>query len=135
MNVKIDTKEKFTVLTPISPLLNDNLAAEIVALSQNCLQSSTKNVIVNFENIKALEVNAAVTLVALQNKFYENSASFVFCHFNKDVEAGFEQAELLEIINYTPTESEAWDIVQMEEIERELLDDEHPLFPEHQEDF
>jgi hypothetical protein len=25
-------------------------------------------------------------------------------------------------MNMTPTESEAWDIVQMEEIERELLD-------------
>ena len=25
-------------------------------------------------------------------------------------------------MNVTPTESEAWDIVQMEEIERELLD-------------
>jgi len=26
-------------------------------------------------------------------------------------------------MNVTPTESEAWDIVQMEEIERELMDD------------
>jgi hypothetical protein len=30
----------------------------------------------------------------------------------------------LELMNVTPTESEAWDIVQMEEIERELLGDE-----------
>jgi hypothetical protein len=30
---------------------------------------------------------------------------------------------LLELMNFTPTESEAYDIVQMEEIERELLDD------------
>jgi hypothetical protein len=29
--------------------------------------------------------------------------------------------DLLEILNVTPTESEAWDIVQMEEIEREYL--------------
>jgi hypothetical protein len=28
-----------------------------------------------------------------------------------------------EFMNVTPTESEAWDIVQMEEIERELLKD------------
>jgi hypothetical protein len=26
-------------------------------------------------------------------------------------------------MNITPTESEAWDIVQMEEIERELMDE------------
>jgi hypothetical protein len=31
--------------------------------------------------------------------------------------------ELLDLMNITPTESEAWDIVQMEEIERELLDE------------
>jgi len=28
------------------------------------------------------------------------------------------------MMNITPTESEAWDIIQMEEIERELLDGE-----------
>ena len=33
----------------------------------------------------------------------------------------FEKKELLEFMNYTSSESEAWDIVQMEEIERELL--------------
>ena len=38
------------------------------------------------------------------------------------VEAFFEEAELLDLLNFTPTESEAWDIVQMEEIERELMD-------------
>jgi hypothetical protein len=27
---------------------------------------------------------------------------------------------ILDVLNTTPTESEAWDIVQMEEIEREL---------------
>ncbi len=32
-----------------------------------------------------------------------------------------EENELLEVMNVTPTVSEAWDIVQMEEIERELL--------------
>jgi hypothetical protein len=32
--------------------------------------------------------------------------------------------EMDDILNLTPTESEAWDIVQMEEIERELLNGE-----------
>jgi len=39
----------------------------------------------------------------------------------KEVEAFLDQKELLELMNATPTESEAYDIVQMEEIERELL--------------
>jgi hypothetical protein len=43
---------------------------------------------------------------------------------SQSVEAFLEKEELLELMNATPTESEAWDIVQMEEIERELLDNE-----------
>jgi hypothetical protein len=40
----------------------------------------------------------------------------------KPVEEYFDKLELLEVLNVTPTESEAWDIVQMEEIEREFLE-------------
>jgi hypothetical protein len=40
------------------------------------------------------------------------------------VEEKLEELELLDLMNITPTESEAWDIVQMEEIERELMDNE-----------
>ncbi len=55
--------------------------------------------------------------------------SFVICRLQKSVEDFLDQHELLEMMNVTPTESEAWDIVQMEEIERELLDgeDETPV--------
>jgi len=40
------------------------------------------------------------------------------------VEDFLDKNELLELMNVTPTQSEAWDIVQMEEIEREFLRDE-----------
>jgi hypothetical protein len=39
------------------------------------------------------------------------------------VELALDASGLLENMNITPTPSEAWDIVQMEEIERELLSD------------
>ena len=44
------------------------------------------------------------------------------CELQKEIEDKLHKMELLEVMNTTPTESEAWDIVQMEEIERELLD-------------
>ena len=47
----------------------------------------------------------------------------VICEINGMIEEQLEQLELLEMMNITPTESEAWDIVQMEEVERELLGD------------
>jgi hypothetical protein len=39
-----------------------------------------------------------------------------------DLQNALDSTEFGEVMNLTPTESEAWDIVQMEEIERELLD-------------
>ena len=49
----------------------------------------------------------------------------VFCKLQQGVEEFLDEKELLEIMNVTPTESEAWDMIHMEEIERELLDDEN----------
>ena len=51
---------------------------------------------------------------------YKQKCSFVLCGLSPNVKATLTLKNLLEKINHTPTESEAWDIVQMEEIEREL---------------
>ena len=122
MEVKIDTKEKFTVVTPIRPELSANIAAEIAETCNSQLQKELKNVILNLSEISIVDEAEAETISELQQKFYENNASFVICNLKPVVEATFEKMELLELLNITPTESEAWDIVQMEEIERELLD-------------
>ncbi|MDE3124158.1 MAG: STAS domain-containing protein [Bacteroidota bacterium] len=122
MKVKIDTKEKFTVLTPEDDHIYDNMADELAAACQQHLQTPIKNLILKLNNVQHIDGNIAQKIIDLQQSFYDNSASFLVCEMNKNVMAVFEQNNLLELLNYTPTESEAWDIVQMEEIERELLD-------------
>ncbi len=125
MKVKIDTKEKFHVITLIEPMLTVNIAAELSNLSTEYLKQKIRNIVLNLSDTDTIENEiAADQLAQLQQKFYENSASFVICNLQPGVEAQLETMELLEVMNVTPTESEAWDIVQMEEIERELLDDE-----------
>jgi anti-anti-sigma factor len=124
MLVKIDTKEKFYVITLNSTNLAANMTAEIKDSLHPLLQTAVKNVVFNLKNIQSVEPSAAEFLAALQQHFYENNASLVFCEIQKPVEEFLEEQQLLELMNNTPTESEAWDIVQMEEIERELLGDE-----------
>ena len=63
----------------------------------------------------------AENLGQLHRQFYDNNSSFVICEANPEIEKQFEEADILDYLNITPTESEAWDIVQMEEIERDLL--------------
>jgi anti-anti-sigma factor len=122
MEVKIDTKEKFHVVTLISPHLSATMTEEFNNRLLPILQTDVKNVVINLKDLRSLDNNAAENLVKIQQKFYENEASFVICELQKPVEQFLDKEDLLEMMNTTPTESEAYDIVQMEEIERELMD-------------
>jgi anti-anti-sigma regulatory factor len=124
MQVKFDTKDKFTVVTPIGPELTANIAAEITDWGKRQLDESVKNVVMNLGEVTELQEKAGEAICRLQQDFYENNASFVLCCIQPAVEEALTNWEMIDLLNITPTESEAWDIVQMEEIERELLDGE-----------
>lgn len=124
MNVKIDTKEKFTVLTPIEPHFSAIMTEELVSMIEAFLLKPVPHIVLNLHTVETLEEKAAEKIASLQQKFYENNASFIVCALQPGPEALLDKMELLELMNITPTESEAWDIIQMEEIERELTGEE-----------
>ncbi len=121
MEVKIDTKQILHVITIVENKLSANMTEEIKKSFLSFLEKPVKNVVVNFENITEIEETVATTLSNIQQAFYDASQSMVFCNFQPQVENFFEENEILEDLNVTPTVSEACDIVQMEEIEREFL--------------
>lgn len=123
MQVKIDTKEKFHAITLPGPHLSASMTDELADCLVPYLQNDVKNIVLNLNEVQSLDNEMAESLVKIQQKFYEENASFVLCELRPEVEKFLDDAELLELMNITPTESEAWDIVQMEEIERELLGD------------
>jgi len=122
MKVKIDTKEKFHVISPGEPVLSANMTEELKQMLLPYLDTEIKNIVLKLGEVKEMDKRAAETIFNLQQAFYDKNASFVICEIQKPVEEIFDQLELLDILNFTPTESEAWDIVQMEEIEREFLE-------------
>jgi anti-anti-sigma factor len=126
MNVKSNTKEKFHVITISEPSIAANMTEELEKYLLNCLEGGVKNVILNCKDIQMMDDAAAESMVKIPQTFYEQNASFVICELQPAVEAALDKTGLLEIMNVTPTESEAWDIIQMEEIERELMDDDDP---------
>ncbi len=128
MRVKINTKEKFSIITPNEEDLSDNIAAELFQTILNFLQTDNKNVVLNLQDVLTIDNDALERLANIQQEFYEKSASFVICKVHPLIEHKLDELELLEVMNITPTEAEAGDIVQMEEIERELMDDEDVEF-------
>jgi anti-anti-sigma regulatory factor len=117
MPIKKDTKEKFTVYTPDSTTFSANMAEELMAMIREGMASEPPHVIVNLKHLEQAEEASAQRLISLQQESYEKNISFVLCGIHKSLEPLFQQS-----INRVPSESEAWDMVQMEEIERELLD-------------
>ena len=121
MQVKIDTREKFHAITILDAVLAANMTEELGQCLLPILQKEVKNVVLILKDITTVEEAAAESLVKIQQAFYEDSASFVICELTPEVEKSLEDSGLLELMNVTPTESEAWDIVHLEEIEREML--------------
>ena len=124
MKVKTDTKEKFHAISVETPHLSANMAAELSNELSKFLQSSNRNIVLNLKDVTSIDKEAAESLVKVQQRFYEENASFIVCCLQDSVEDFLDKEDLLELMNITPTESEAWDILQMEEIERELMSDE-----------
>ncbi len=118
MNVKIDTKEKFSVIIPEESTLSANMSEKFQELLQSYLQKTIPHVILNLKHSEQIDEKTVVMILTVQNQFYANNCSFVICEINEKIKPLFEES-----VNITPTESEAWDIVQMEEIERELMKD------------
>jgi anti-anti-sigma regulatory factor len=121
MNFKIDTKEKFFVIEPEVAQLTANMAEVLCDKVQSLSQNEPFNVIVKLNNVTTIDENAAQQLAECRITVYNNNHSFVICQLQKLVLEQIVTWELDEAINITPTESEAWDIVQMDEIEREFM--------------
>ena len=117
-----DTKEKFTVITILNTDLSSNLVPEMVNLTTKWGNTAPKNLVLNLKNVQNWDEAMIESIATAQGNFYEQNASFVLCAISDQLFDILDKTDYAELLNMTPTESEAWDIVQMEEIERELLD-------------
>ncbi len=122
MKLKIDTKENFTVLTPEESFISANMTEDIEIICGNA-SYKIPHIVVNMKMVEIINEQAAEKFSQIQKQFYEQNKSMVICELQKEVKKVFVKLELIDFMNITRTESEAWDILQMEEIERELLND------------
>ena len=120
MEVKTDTKERFHAITLPGTALSASMTDELGESLLPFLQNDVKNVVLILKDITTIDQVAGEKLLRIQQQFYENNASFVICEMQKTVEEALDSTDLLEMMNVVPTESEASDIVMMEEIEREI---------------
>jgi anti-anti-sigma regulatory factor len=120
MNIKIDTKEIFYVISILDSEMTANMSAPLLELITKQQEEEVKSLILQLEKVTVMDEGFASTLIALKDALYKKNKSFVICNLSENIKQNLVEWGILEALNYTPTESEAWDIVQMEEIVREL---------------
>jgi anti-anti-sigma factor len=120
MQLKTDTRERFHVITVQEHTLSANMTELIENKLFLLLNEDVKNVVLNLKDVHSIDNDIAQTLIKLQREFYEQKASFVVCCLQPEVHRQLAATGVGEEMNTTPTESEAGEIVMMEEIEREL---------------
>ena len=129
-----ETKEKFNVITILNTDLNSNLVPELAELTSKWGNTAPNNLVLNMKNVKSWDEAVIEHIALAQGKYYENNTSFVICSLSPSLQDILDKTDFAELLNMTPTESEAWDILQMEEIERELLDSDDIEFSVSEED-
>lgn len=123
MNIKTDTKEKFRVLRIQDVTITENLSAEFHTILDEHFATSPYNLILDFSQVGHMANSIITLLTDVYSQCLEKGISMVLFGLQDTVMLSLREKEADDLLNITPTESEAWDIVQMEEIERELLKD------------
>lgn len=120
MKIKIDTKEVFHVITIEEKVFTAIMAAELIKAIEDIQQQECLNIILNFQHVQEVETALLTVLEDIQQLQKGIGKSFVVCSMSGEIQQKLGVDKEYEKFHLTPTESEAWDIVQMEEIEREL---------------
>ncbi|MBX2939403.1 MAG: STAS domain-containing protein [Ferruginibacter sp.] len=125
MDVKLNTKEAFTVITPREPHLAVNMADDFAKLLHQMTSAECPHMVLDFQHVEQMDDEIAGLLATQYAQCLERGISFVLCNVQTGVMERLKSIELSDLLNITPTESEAWDIIHMEAIERELLNGEN----------
>lgn len=124
MEFKIDTKPTYSILTPLSVVLDAGLTESIRQKWEELTQSGSGNIIIDLSNCLSADENAGSLLAGLHEEVYSNGQSLVFVNISGPVTENFRNNEVTDLLNIAPTLIEAIDLVSMEILERDLFNEE-----------
>lgn len=119
MQFKIDTKEKIVLFRLEEPVLNANLADELEQVLSGIDELEEKNLVLDLRSLQSADEKGLGAIFAVYNRQYERGLSSAVAHLTPSLSAALGE-KYPEMMNVVPTESEAIDMVMMEDLEREL---------------
>ncbi len=124
MEVKIETRETFSIITPVVEVLSAILADNLRVRLGKEGQLGSQNLIIDLAEVGECDPEAVDKLVEWHEESYSNNNSLVFTQPAQSVLNTLHMEEKDLLLNLAPRMVEAIDIVSMEILERDLLGEE-----------
>lgn len=124
MKFNLQKEEKYAVVASdvekLDSLNAPDLKSELVYLIKN----SHRNIIVDLSATRYCDSSGLSALLTGNRLAKEENGTFVLCGLQPSVEKLVKISQLTSVFNIVPSKDEAVDMVMMEEIERELKEEE-----------
>ncbi|HRH03577.1 MAG TPA: STAS domain-containing protein [Bacteroidia bacterium] len=123
MNFQIEKKEKYTLIKVLIEKLDNNvspsLKSELVVLTTE----GVKNIVMDLTAVRYCD-SSGLSAILVANRLCKNAnGSFVLCSIQEAVKKLISISQLDSILKITNSVDEAVDYVVMEEVDRELGED------------
>lgn len=123
MKFKIDTKEKILVISPEINDLNANLAATFIKEITGLPELEGRNLILDMAFVEKADDKGIQAILTVYHQQYDSELSCALTGLNSTLTIQLKKADE-SVYNVAPTMAEAIDLVMMEDLERELMQDE-----------
>ena len=121
MYISIKPAIKYNIVILTVDNLNNINIVEIEKDLLKLFKNEPKNILLDFKNILHCNIDAWKIVYKLQAFFYTNNYSFILFNINATLLFANIDIELKNKLIYSPTEIEAIDLINLEDLERELL--------------
>jgi anti-anti-sigma regulatory factor len=123
MEFKIDTKEKILVVQPQITGLDANLSARFTNEVSELPGLEGRNLILDMTLVEKADDNGIKAILTVYHQQYDSGMSCALTGLNSTLTNSIKEADET-VYNLAPTMLEAIDLVMMEDLERELMQDE-----------
>lgn len=124
---QIESQEKYTTITVLddkfTARISPDLKAELIVLKDK----GVNNIIIDLGKTSYCD-SSGLSIILIANRICkENNGCLVICGLKPAVEKLIDISQLTNILNITPSHSEAVDFIFMDELERGLADSDEKL--------
>ncbi|GAB4414086.1 MAG: hypothetical protein OHK0039_21600 [Bacteroidia bacterium] len=122
MRFEKTVEEKFTVIKLLEEKLDSRISPALKAEFVSLNTQGTRNLILNMEQVKYVDSSGLSAILSANRLCMALEGTMAIAHLNPHVSKLIEISHLNTVLNILPTEAEAREFVFMQELEREIVE-------------